>query len=1034
MTAPSERLDEALVAERRLDWPAALQVYTQLRTTNDRVDRCRALVGLARCLLQTRNRGEIDGAAEALEGARALAAEIGNPALEGQLLLQWGNVEEHRGFLQHALERYEKAVELLPIAFGLEHVEASLALASAERRRGELERSLTRLRELDTSHLESRLQAEYQDELGAVLMARGEYREAIEALRQGLELDEAINRHHAGARSQLLLAEALRHTGELAEARNLIDQAVNAYRKQGAAAGLSEAHAQLGLWHEDSESYASAVRSFQESLKQDELSDDRVGQARAKRHMARVFRKSGDSARAHELLEEAHDVLSREDDVEMASLWQEEAELALTGPAPNYERAINRFKRAYDVAVTDGDERVIAIAQRHLARAYREDDNLQEAEDLLRKALPTLKTRGDLRELDDLLDDLGEVLLEQDRYTEAQEMLERSLVLDEQLGRVSSKARSLLLLGQVAHESGDQASAQDYLEQAMEVYSEVKQDVGLSEVLQHMAAWYLDRGQSAQAVDLLRKGLKIDSRLDDPVGRARARRLLAVAYRQSGDLERAGEYLDEARLDLGQIDDPVERALLDCEHARIDLAGGAASAAAARLRRAQEVFEAVGQRPVDIATCERLCALAAAHQGFYDEALALLDHARTVFVERGDIPELDDLHDDMAEVWLMQGNLERARASANESLTVGASTSGWSFGRGRSLLLLAEISMHEGGAGRTSSREHIDEALKLYQEQSNDAGRCRAFIALGDWHVAESQLGDATIAYKQARSHAHRLRDLRKVATCNRKLAAIHLDRHEVQRAEDALRDAKESLGTITDPRELAPLDLEWGRLSMAKEQHVEAIQPLRRATDGFERLHQEDERRAALQLLSTCFQALGQTSDALECVREMGLGSAHMYNVLIQDLHPRIAAASHPCFATGNLSDAVQNAFGALELMIKERTADLDPPPKWNAHLSHHIDKLFERDEGWGKGITEKPGRLALLSSFVTASREIFFNPAKHEKSHFSPNEAFAAIATAHVIAETVEHSELPWLGQRKEPDETPPAAYSTNGDDPVV
>jgi len=945
-----------------------------------------------------------------LEEARALAAKIGDPDLEGQRLLQVGRLQEHQGYLQRALESYTKALTLFPTSAGHEFVEASLTLTSAERRRGELELALNRLRELPSANLPPRLRAEYQDELGAVLIARGEYADAIVELRSGLEIDETTGSQYASARSRMLLAEALMQTGESSGARQLIDDAIRVCKEEQATAGLSEAYALLGLWYEDSESYASAVRSFQDSLKQDELSDDRVGQARAKRHMARVFRKSGDAPRAQELLEDARDVISREDDVEMARLWQEEAELALSGPAPNYDRAIERFERACDVAIQDGDERVIAIAQRHLARACRENDELKRAEDLLRQARPALEKRGDKRELDDLLDDLGEVLLEQDRYPDAEVVLKESLKLDEELGRVSSKARSLLLLGRVAHERGNQEGAQNYLEQAMDVYSNVTENLGLSDVLRHMADWYLDRGQVKHAIDMLRKSLAIDSRLDSPLGRARSRRLLASAYRQQGDLERADEYLGEAKLDLGHIDDPVEHALLDCEHGRIELARGATEAATERLSRAQQTFEDVAHRPVDVAVCERLRALAAGHRGNYDEALDLLSRARKVFEERGDIPELDDLHDDLAEVQLMRGRLDLARESATTSLSIGPA-SGWSFGRARSLLLIAEVQMREGGEERTASKKHITEALSLYESQDNAAGRCRALIALGDWHLAERELDDAMACYKDARACAHHLRDRRKVATCNRKLATIHLDRHEVQRAEDALRDASESLENISDPRELAPLDFEYGRLYMAKDQHIDAIQPLKHAIDGFRRLHQEEERRTTLQLLSTCFQALGRTGDALECVREMGRESASMYNVLIKDLHPRIAQASHPAFASGKLKDAVANAFATIELMVKERTAELTPHPEWSDNLSAHVKKLTGTSQNWGNGITARKGGLPALHNYIAGSKELFFNTAKHQDVRFSPADAFAAIATAHVIAETLECYDLPWL-----------------------
>jgi tetratricopeptide (TPR) repeat protein len=1010
----SSQLDDALTAERAYDWSVALQAYSQLRSTPDRVDRCRALIGLARCLLQTRNRGETDEAGEALEEARALASEIGDPSLEGQQLLQWGHIQEHQGYLQRALERYIEALTVLPRTATGDYVEASLTLASALRRRGELGLAKTRLDGVEdlVSTLDPRLSVLYQEELAAVHMARGEYRQAIRGLHKALALDETIA-GGATARGRLLLAESLRLVGDLPESHKLIDEALSLYKAREATMGLSEVYAQLGLWHEDNESYAPAIHAFQESLKHDELSDDRVGQARAKRHMARVLRKSGDSPRARELLVEARDVLFREDHVELAHLWQEEAELALTGDTPNYQDAIALFKRALEVTVEDGDERAIAVAKRHLARAYREDDDLVQAEALLRDAIPPIQDREDLRELDELLDDLGEVLLEQDRYAEAGEVLAESLALDEKLGRVGSKARSLLLLGQVAHETGNHDSALRYLEQAVAVYEDAKQDVGLSEALQHLAAWHLDRGQTTRAVRLLRRGLEIDSRLDDPLGRTRARRLLAAAYRQRGDLERADEYLDEARRDLAPIDDPVERALVECENAYIDLARGAADPAGKHALRAQALFEEVGHRPVDVATCERLRAMSAAHCGRYKEALEMLGRARTVFEERGDMPELDELHDDLAEVWLMQGRLDLARTSAKDSLAVGASPGGWAFGRGRSLLLLAQISMDEGREGQTASREYIDEALKLYDTQENEAGQCRAYLARGDWHVTEGDLNGAMTQYKKARARAHRLRDLHRAATCHRKLAGIHLQRHEIQRAEDALRDASESLEGIADPRARAPLDLEWGRLLLAKGEHTDAITSLRRAVTAFRELRVDQEWRTALRLLSTCLHADGQTSAALESMREMEQESASMYNVLLSDMHPRVADASRPSFASGNFKDAVNNAFTAVELLIKECTAELANPPAWKDAFSKHVRLLMAQDDSWGDGISSKNRGTETFQHFITGSREFFYNPAKHDNVHFSAVSAFAAIATANVIAETVEQRDLPWLVQ---------------------
>jgi tetratricopeptide (TPR) repeat protein len=1001
----SSQLDAALAQERSLEWSAALDRYSRLRSTPDQTDRCRALLGLARCLLQTRNRGETEEATDALEEARALAAGIDDESLSGQQLLLWGHIQEHQGYLQRALESYSSALRLLPRSATDHYVEATITLASALRRRGELASALVHLTGLDETEVGAGQRVAYQQELGAVMIARGEYAGAAEVLRRGLTHDA----HSASPRLRMLLAEALRHTGGRDEAKLLLDEAIALCTREGSTMELSEAYSHLGHWHEDNESYASAVHAFDDSLKQDELSEDRVGQARAKRNMARIFRKTGDSSRATELLNDAKEVLFREDQVELALLWQEEAELALTGSKPNYTEAIRLFTGACEIIEADGDERAIAVAQRRLARAYREDDDLDEAERLLKEALPALEQRGDLRELDELLDDLGEVFLEQGFYERAQEVLDRSLQLDIDLGRVTSRARSLMLLGRVAHEKGDHDSALKYLAEAVELYSEIKQDVGLSEALQHMAAWHLDRGQTKAAINLLRRGLAIDSRVDDSLGRARARRLLAAAYRQRGDLARADEYLDDARKDLAPIDDPVERALIEIEDARIHLARGAADDAIRHAQTALGLFQDVKDRPVDEAICERLLAMAHAYRGDYEEAQRRLDAARGVFEERHDIPELDELHDDLAEVWLLQGRLQLARESAMESLKVGGSR-GWSFGKGRSLLLLAQIGMSEGGEAAHTSHQYIEEALALYKEQSNEAGECRADMVLGDWFLGSGDLAKALASYKHARATAHRLRDLRSVAACQRKLATIHLSRHEVQRAEDALRDADEALQGITDPRARAPLKLDWGRLLMAKGAHAQAIPPLQDAVAGFHTLKNTDAHRTALRLLSTCLQADGQTGPALECVREMGEESTFMYNVLLEDLHPRIAQASRPNFVSGNYKEAVNAAFAAVEELAKEATAHLPQPRNWADSMWRHIEALAEASDWWGPSIKNKKGGVKQFGEFASGCSRFFYNESKHERVSHSPTSAFAAITAAHIIAETLELQDLPW------------------------
>jgi hypothetical protein len=135
------------------------------------------------------------------------------------------------------------------------------------------------------------------------------------------------------------------------------------------------------------------------------------------------------------------------------------------------------------------------------------------------------------------------------------------------------------------------------------------------------------------------------------------------------------------------------------------------------------------------------------------------------------------------------------------------------------------------------------------------------------------------------------------------------------------------------------------------------------------------------------------------------------MYNVLIQDLHPRIARTSRPDFETGNFREAVNNAFGEIEQMIKEATAGLAEPPDWTANFSRHVNALMDQADSWGQGIKGRKGGINTFRNLITGGKEFFYNTAKHGNVTFSATSAFAAIATAHIIAETIEHRELPWL-----------------------
>lgn len=997
-------LDVAEKHESLNDWPEAISAYRRALEEVDTVgDRLHVLLRLARCLLESGRSGEADEAESCLSQAGRLLPDD-DPAVEGRFRLQLGRLLEYKGDLRQALQSYERAGELLDATS--ERVDAQLVLASAERRRGELQRAVDRLNGLDRNTLTPRQRADFYDELGAVHLSRGEVRKAIEIFETALELDQNSADEYSASKSRLLLADAYLRSHNLVKARSLIEQALLTYEGKHANAGRSEALSLMGKYYEESEDFVLAAQYYQAGLDLDRSSDDVIGQVRARRNLGRVFRKKGESARASEFFAAARASFPREDDVEMAALWTEEGHLAMEGAEPDYSEAIHCFNRALEIATEDCDERAIAVAKRNLANALRENNELRAAEELLREAIPLLEERGDLRELDEAYDDLGQVLLEQDRYEEAQDALLRSLDLDRQLGTVRSQSRSLLLLGRTYLQMGERLKARDAFQDIFDLYHHSDTTVDRSEVLHELGSWYAEEGKLDDAIRCFKEGLGIDQRRDDRIGMIRANRSLAGVYRRRGDLVRSCELLDEAEEELRRINDPMERAQLQVERGRQALAQGSYREARDQLESAMRVFSAEKtQSRVQAATCQRLLANVFTSQGDYDTALDLLGRAKRVFEEARDMPELDEIYDDYATVHLLAGDLDRAEDAVRTSLGIGR-TMGWDYGKGRSLLLLGRIYLHR--SDMTLAFKHFEDALDTYEEIDDDVGKAEAYVHLGDWYAHPGnpghELSRAIAMYKRARVIEHEHRNQRGIGRCNRKLAHAYLMANELQRAEDALEQAEDDLRGVDDPRETAPFEFEKGALHAARAEHSAAISSFRRALAEFQSLGLTEDVTRTYQSLIASYQALGQFREALECMRDMGLEQASMWNVLVRDLHPMVAEKSHATFSRGLYQDAITTAFGALEHEFRRRAEALgDAAPPTTAAVSDVI-RTWLKSELDDVPVFSKRSTTDRFVEFCVASFDIIRNSAVHTRRTITAGDAFASLAVAHLIASTIE------------------------------
>jgi tetratricopeptide (TPR) repeat protein len=977
-------LQEAAQLEAVGRWDQAADLYEkELAGQQSPADRALLLVNLTRSL---REDDRYDEAEERIGQAKELVDERTDPRVCGLMRVEEGRLSEYQGDHRSARRKYAKALSLLE-DFETEHFQAILASAALERSLGELRRAEELLQQVDRSGLSGEYQADYLCALGAVQLARGDYRSAEETLSQALELDEAQSTEYGAADTRLLLAQAYLGRGDRDRARRLIEEVRDDVEAVDDTATLSDTFSLLGQLYEESDDYVNAVRWYQQGLNLDLSAQDLLGQGRAYIKLARTFRKRGDLRRAQDNLEDARP-LCRDNDVERAELLTEEGNLALD--QSDYAVAEDKYRQAKQLIEDDGDDRRTAIAARYLARALKEKGDLPRAESLLREAMPVLRDRGDLRELDDLLDDLGAVLLEQDRYEEALQVLEESYQLDQQIGAVASQGTTLLLRGQAFHRTGEREKAGKSLRAALDMYRKVGDEVGESNARFALGEWYESEGQLDRALEHFRAGQAIDNRHDDRLGLGRTARALASIYRRKGDSRRGAELLGEARRELQHIEDTAEHAMLEMEAGRIAKARGFYDDAEESLRTASRMFDSLESR-VQAAKCQRLLASVAFARGRYEQAETLLERAREEFSRNSALLELDELYDDIGELRLRQGRLDEAETAIKKSLELGRGM-GWHHGKGRSLLLLAKVALaHRDIPG---ARKYAASALDNYKEAKDEVGIAETRLALGDCFMAEGEYPAATTEYKSARRIDMRMGNERGLARCYRKLARVYRLKGEWIRAEESLDQAQEYGQNVQDPREQALYWLEVGTLKAALNDHPAAIHHYSLAIKSFDDLSDQQNLATTYQRLAASHQAQGQIEEALTCMRETVQGHANLWSLMVRDLHPLVAQAAEPGFLDGHYAAAALQAYVALEQRIREAAGD--------AGENKEYDRIGDLVGYWLNARNPRAPKLESSrdlnhwSQFARACFSLVRNPMAHNSTEMSARDAFVVLCMA--------------------------------------
>jgi tetratricopeptide (TPR) repeat protein len=243
--------------------------------------------------------------------------------------------------------------------------------------------------------------------------------------------------------------------------------------------------------------YASALRFYEESLRENRAVDNTGGVVISMNSIGRVYLAAG-----------------RQDDAEAT------------------------FREALDYAGPLRDPSFRALSLANLGEALYARGEEDAALDAFQEAVP-LAAR-DERTLAVLLHDRAVVYRDREEWDAAEADLRRAAGINQRLKRLAEYGANLFLLGNIAHKRGNSQAAVDLLRQALEADRKAENSAGIAADLEALAV--LSRGQGARedAFHYFRRAFDVFVSLDSAEAALRCAEALSAL---AAELERPGDVL-----------------------------------------------------------------------------------------------------------------------------------------------------------------------------------------------------------------------------------------------------------------------------------------------------------------------------------------------------------------------------------------------------------------------------------------------------------------------------------------------------------
>lgn len=569
--------------------------------------------------------------------ALAAAREIGNPAVEADVLVKAGQYHLLTGGIGKALPLFDQA---LAVSRGLGDLstqgDALEGRASAFARTGEPDKARADNEEAlalyeKAGNLSG--QSRIQRNLGELCMKAGDKAQAQSRFEKALSLGEQAGDAPTQAAACRSLGILFMQKGEQPKALSLLEKAVPLFEKADDPLGLGNTYFSLGDLHQRRSDYAQALAMFDKALPLFEKANDPLGQGNVYRARGALAYKTVDFPQAWALFEKARACYEKAKDVMgQGFAWLQMARIAhQRGDNAQALELCSKALPFFEKAKIPLGQGQVNLVRGLVLNRMGENSRAVEA---YRDALRFFRSANSLLDQGTIHNFLGDIYARMGNFAQALAAYEEAVPLLEKCGSLGDLGGIYSSIGIVHHLAGDFTTAQAMFEKAISCYEKINHPLGLGSVYMLQGDIHRRKGDLDQALRMYEKALPLFGNGSSPVSEAEAYEGLGAIYAQRGDEARARALFEKALPLYDQVNSASGRGHVCLGLGGLDLRRGRSAQALARYEQALACFRQC-EDPQTQATALAGVAQAQARAGRngpaltgYEESLDLLERIR----------------------------------------------------------------------------------------------------------------------------------------------------------------------------------------------------------------------------------------------------------------------------------------------------------------------------------------------------------------------------------------------------------------------